>query len=343
MTARIRVLVVDDSAFARKVLRESLRAAPDLEIVGSAADGLEALEMITALAPDVVTLDLVMPNLDGVGVIQALPLGGHVPRVVVVSAADGESELGIAALRAGAVELVHKPTAQATYRLAELRDELIAKVRTAGGARAHARPLEPAPPPPPAPAIVTSRKLVVIGASTGGPQALTRLLRALPANFPVPIALVLHIPMGYTLPFAQRLDAECAVHVVEAKEGLVLEPGMVVVARGGMHLTIEAAGEELRAHLGFEPTSTAHRPGVDVLFGSVVALGRRVVAIVLTGMGDDGAAQSAELHKRGATVLTEAESSCVVYGMPRAVVERGASTASAPIDEMAALLLRHLV
>ncbi|MEO6950867.1 MAG: CheB methylesterase domain-containing protein, partial [Polyangia bacterium] len=200
-----------------------------------------------------------------------------------------------------------------------------------------------APPAPPLPApIETTRRLVVIGASTGGPQALTRLLRALPANFPVPIALVLHIPAGYTQPFAERLDAECAVHAVEASDGLRLLPGMVAVARGGMHLRIEAAGDELLCRLALEPSSTAHRPAVDALFESVVDLGSQVVAIVLTGMGDDGAASALQLHLRGATVLTESESSCIVYGMPRAVVECGASTASAPIEDMAALLLRHL-
>lgn len=343
MSKRLRVLVVDDSAFARKILRESLESEPSIEVVGIARDGLDALEKIAELKPDVVTLDLVMPNLDGLGVIQALPLGGHVPKVVVVSASDGESELGIAALRAGAIELVHKPTAQATPRLADLRDELVAKVLIAGASRAPARLLEPASSSPPTPAIKTSRRIVVIGASTGGPQALTRLLRALPANFPVPVALVLHIPIGYTQPFAQRLDADCAVHVVEASEGLVLTAGTVVVARAGMHLAIEAAGDELRARLVFEPSSSPHRPSVNVLFESVRPLGAAVIAIVLTGMGDDGAAQAVELHERGATVLTEAESSCVVYGMPRAVVERGASTASAPIEEMAELLLRQLV
>lgn len=342
----VRVLVVDDSAFARKVMRELLSKSPEIEIVGSARDGADALEKIAELSPDVVTLDLVMPVLDGVGVLQALdPATG--PRVIVVSLAGEDTELGVAALAAGAFEIVHKPTALATIRLYELGRELIAKVIAAAASRA--RPAS-AGSPPPAPALSprlaappTSRRVVLVGASTGGPQALTRLLRELPARFPVPIAIVLHIPPGYTEALARRLDGECALDVVEARDGLRLVPGMVALARAGMHLKLERDGSETRARLDVRPLDTPHRPSVDVLFTSgAECWGPATLGIVLTGMGDDGLAGARAIRAARGSVLTESERSCVIYGMPRSVVDAGLSDGEAPIDEMVAAILRHL-
>jgi two-component system, chemotaxis family, protein-glutamate methylesterase/glutaminase len=341
MNRRIRVLVVDDSAFARKVVRESLERDPDIEVVATARDGLEALEKIAEHKPDVVTLDLVMPNLDGLGVLRTLPLGGGSPRVVVVSVADEESALGVAALRAGATDVVHKPTALATATLYELADELVAKVKIAAGARLSTAIPEVAEVVAAATRSST-RRLLLVGASTGGPQAVTRLLRNLPVGFPVPIAVVLHMPAGYTAAYAHRLDEECALHVVEADERLVLAPGTAVIARAGMHLRVDTSGGALVARLGLEPASTPHRPSVDVLFESAVGFARDVIAVVLTGMGDDGMVGARKLHGGGAAVLTEAESSCVVYGMPRSVKEAGVSTAEAPIAEMAELVGKYL-
>jgi two-component system chemotaxis response regulator CheB len=344
MTAPIRVLVVDDSAYARKVIRESLESDPSFQVVGVARDGLEALEQIAQLKPDVVTLDLVMPNLDGLGVLKTLPLGGGAPRVVAVSIADEESALGIAALQAGATDVVHKPTAQATAMLYDLGDDLRAKVRAAAIARAASQllPLGAGEAPRPIAPGTSSKRVVLVGASTGGPQAVTRLLRALPASFPVPIAVVVHMPPGYTAAFASRLDEECALRVVEASEGLVLTPGLAVIGRAGMHLRLEAQPDTLRAHLDLQPTSTAHRPSVDVLFASAATLGAGALAVVLTGMGDDGTEGARALRAAGATVLTESESSCVVFGMPRSVREAGLSSAEAPIQEMAELLRKHV-
>jgi len=338
----IRVLVVDDSAFARKVIREVLQTQRDLDVVDIARDGLEALEKIAELQPDVVTLDLVMPNLDGLGVLRALPAEGR-PRVVVVSMSDAQSQLGLEALQLGAVDLVHKPTALANDRLFELGDELVRKVRAAAAAR-RSPPRSPAElPPPPLVMDAARTDLVVIGASTGGPQALSRLLAALPAGFPVPIALVLHIPAEYTAAFAERLDSGSALEVVEAAPGMPLRPGRVVVARGGIHLKIARGDEGLACALDPEPQVSPHRPSVDALFMSAAAVtGARTLGIVLTGMGDDGLAGAHAIHAAGGRVLTEAESSCVVYGMPRTVAEAGLSDGSAPIVEMAALVAAHL-
>ncbi len=338
---RVRVLVVDDSAFARKVVRESLSRSPLIEVLDVARDGLEAVEKIAELRPDVVTLDLVMPNLDGLGVLRAIAGAPDAPRVVLVSMSDESSDLALDALALGAIDLVHKPTALASERLYQMGDELVAKVLAAAGAR----PLPPAPRPaprrgsPPA----ARAQLLAIGASTGGPQALTRLLSALPGDLAVPVAVVLHLPPEYTHAFARRLDEICALEVLEAEQGAKLLPGRALIARGGLHLVVDRRADDLVARLDAAPMSAPHRPSVDVLFESAArAVGGAAVGVILTGMGSDGLKGGRAIREAGGTVLGEAESSCVVYGMPRAAREGGVSQAEAPIEEMAGLILTHL-
>jgi two-component system, chemotaxis family, protein-glutamate methylesterase/glutaminase len=356
MAALIRTLIVDDSAFARKVLREILAGSPRIEVVGIARDGLDALEKIEELKPDVVTLDLVMPHLDGIGVLQALRVRAapDTPRVVIVSMSDAESDLCIQALQCGAVDLVHKPTALATDRLYELSAELLHKIEIAAGARfaLTPAPLAPAPTPSQPPERASSPlvaatsfagRALVIGTSTGGPQALTQLIPALPGNFPFPIAIVVHIPVGYTEALARRLDQVSALSVVEAWDGLDVGPGMAVIARAGMHLRLERRGDGALARLDIRPLTSPHRPSVDVLFESAAeAFGAGALGVVLTGMGDDGLQGARAIHAAGGTILTESQSSCVVYGMPRCVREAGLALAEAPLSAMAAEILRYL-
>jgi len=347
-SSRIRVLVVDDSAFARKVLRQALEAQPGVEVVGIAADGLEALEKIGALEPDVVTLDLVMPHLDGIGVLRELNKlnkSGGAPRVVVVSFSAEESELVVEALQSGAVDFVKKPTALATDRLYELSEELVSKVTAAAAARVPSlRPISSGvADAPAAERLPTERKLLVIGTSTGGPQALTRLLGKLPQSFPIPIAIALHIPAEYTGSLAKRLDSASALHVVEATEGLELQPGLVVLARGGQNLELERQGLRTLAHLTPQQGSALYVPSVNLLFESAArAWGAAVLGAVLTGMGDDGLLGSRALVAAGGQVLTEAESTSVIYGMPRCVREAGLAVEEAPLDELAAAIVRRL-
>jgi two-component system, chemotaxis family, protein-glutamate methylesterase/glutaminase len=341
MPARpIKVLVVDDSAFARKVLRECLSAV-GIQVVGIARDGLEALEMINSLSPDVITLDMVMPNLDGMGVLKALA-GKTSPRVVVVSLSDGDSMLGMAALQAGAFDIVHKPTALAVSQLYEIGDKLVDVVRAA----AHAIPRTATEAPVSAvklTKLAATRSLVVVGASTGGPQALTQLLTALPATFPIPMAIVLHIPPGYTAALAKRLDEECELEVIEAAEDTVLQVGRVVVARAGMHLKLARKDGALVCKLDVQPVGAMHRPSVDVLFRSAAeVVGAGTLGVVLTGMGDDGLAGARAIHAAGGEILTETAESCVVYGMPRVVVEAGLSAGQAPIERMTEEIIRFL-
>ncbi|MCY1040376.1 chemotaxis-specific protein-glutamate methyltransferase CheB [Corallococcus sp. bb12-1] len=341
----LRVLVVDDSAFARKVLRKVLSDAEGLEVVGTARDGLDALERVAEFKPDVITLDLVMPALDGLGLLKALAGMPDAPRVVVVSSTDADSELVVSALQAGAVDMVHKPTALATERLYELGAELVEKVRVAG--RAMPRYLQEAERGASIRAARVgtgaSPKLLAVGTSTGGPQALTRLLSALPRDFPAPVVLALHIPAGYTEAVAKRLDTQSALEVVEARDGLELVPGRAVLAKAGMHLKVERRGALDLVRLDRHPLGTPHHPSVDVLFQSVAAgWAEHAVALVLTGMGEDGLVGARAVRAAGGVVLTEAESSCVVYGMPRVVDEAGLSQGSAPLDALVPLLERFI-
>lgn len=344
MTARIRVLVVDDSAFARKVLCDLLAQRPEIEVVGRARDGLEALEQIAEHAPDVITLDLMMPGLDGLGVLDAMPQGER-GRVLVVSTADSESELAIAALERGAFDLVSKPTALATDRLYELGAELVEKILGLYEARSASAP------PPPEPVLQqlfasgprSAVELIAIGTSTGGPQALSLLLAALPRDFPVPVVVALHIPAGYTDALARRINDASAIEVLEASNGIRLQPGRVVIARGGSHLRVKKLNGELTGWLSNVPSTAAHFPSVDVLFESAAEqVGAGVVGVVLTGMGDDGTRGAAAIRHAGGRVLTESAESCVVYGMPRAVVEGGHSDAHAPLERMAELISLQL-
>ena len=346
MTAPLRVLVVDDSAFVRKVMTQMLRRSPDLEVVGTARDGEEALELVEELRPDVVTLDLVMPRMNGVEFLREQRRRQPIP-VVICSIAHESGEMALEALEAGAVELVQKPTALATDRVYEIAEELVRKVRAAGAAAIHHVPTELL-----APLAVTVETngrrprrcdVVVLGISTGGPQALRQLVPRLPADLPVGLAVVLHMPVGYTEMYAQRLDAIAALEVREAREGDELRAGRVLLAPAGRHLTFRRIDGSVVAHLDDRPSDTQHRPAVDVLFRSAAdTFGARVLGVVMTGMGTDGLLGSAHIKAQGGRILTEAESSCVVYGMPRAVAEASLSDRVAGLDEMAGAIVEMI-
>jgi two-component system chemotaxis response regulator CheB len=331
MRQRPRVLVVDDSAFARAVLSRVLRASGTIDVVATAQDGRDALERIEALDPDVITLDLTMPELDGIGVLRALA-GRPRPRVLVVSISSIDTDLGVEALTLGAVDVITKPTALASERLQEIGSELVAKVMAVW--RASVVPIQP-PPPRSSLARTSLAQLIMIGTSTGGPQALTQLIAALPAGLSAPVAVVLHIPFGYTHALAARLDKLTPLHVVEAHDGVELATGVVVLARGGMHLHIERSGAVLRARLAALPFHT-FIPSVNEMFRTgAAAVGAGALGVVLTGMGDDGLEGARAIAAAGGSLLTEAASSCVVYGMPRSVYEAGLGAEAFPLDQMA--------
>lgn len=340
----IRTLIVDDSAFARKVVREILAATPQIQVVGTARDGEEALEQVAALTPDLVICDLRMPKLDGVSFVRRQMAIRPLP-ILILSAAEQDAEEVVDALGAGAVDVVRKPTALATDDLRSVRDELVATLLAT--AAAPMRALVAPALPPPVVAVKARRSavaVVVLGVSTGGPQALRKLLPVLPEDFPVPIAMVLHMPVGYTALYAEKLNEICALEVREAQEGDRLLPGRALLAPAGRHLLFGRAEDGAPvARLSIHPMEKLHRPSVDVLFQSATEIyGAGVLGVVMTGMGDDGREGAAWIKAKGGTVLTEAERTCVIYGMPRSVVEAGLSDAAVPLDALAHEIISRL-
>jgi two-component system chemotaxis response regulator CheB len=314
-----------------------LSRSPYIEVVGVGRDGIEGLELAEQLKPDVMICDLMMPRLDGPAFVRQQMARRPVP-ILILSVAEENAEMALQALEAGAIDFVQKPTALANDDLFRIREELIAKVKAASVAPVSALRTEVAP----APAVVCPRALgrvhvVVIGVSTGGPQALRALLPQLPADFPAALAVVLHMPVGFTELYAAKLNELCAFPVKEAAEGDQLCPGHCLLAPAGRHLRLRRSREgRVVATLAWEPAASLHRPSADVLFRSAAEVyGDRVLGVVMTGMGNDGKEGAAWIKAQGGMILTEAEESCVVYGMPRAVVEAGLSDLAVPLGELA--------
>jgi len=284
-----------------------------------------------------------MPTLDGLGFVREQMARRPVP-IVLISVASESGELVLNALDAGAVDFIQKPTALASDRLLEIGDELIAKVVAAAAARVQFSPERKPRRLPAADRSKGSVDIVVLGISTGGPQALRTLVPKLPVDLPVPLAIVLHMPVGYTELYARRLDELSALSVVEATHGLAVRPGVALIAPAGRHLTLRRnADGVVMTCLDVRPLDTPHRPSVDVLFQSAADIyASRVLGVVMTGMGSDGREGAAWIKAKGGRVLTEAEDTCVVYGMPRAVVEAGLSDGSVGLDDMAETILEYL-
>jgi two-component system, chemotaxis family, protein-glutamate methylesterase/glutaminase len=338
-----RVLIVDDSAYIRKVLKQILNRSPFLEVVGTAANGLEALEKVIEFDPDVITCDLIMPEMDGVTFIREQMKRKPVP-IVVVSIASESGELALNALEACAVSFVQKPTALATDRVFEMSEELIQSVKSAAGISLQRLVKQSDTVPAEIPAAGRKKsdiELVVMGISTGGPQGLKSVIPVLPADFPVPVAIVLHMPVGYTELYAKKLDELSKLAVSEAKEGDELLPGTVLIAPAGKHLLVRRGpGGRLTAVLDSKPFDTPHRPSVDVLFESAAnLLSNRVLGVVMTGMGSDGKDGSAWIKAKGGKIICESEETCIVYGMPRSVVEAGLCDIQIPLYDIANKLI----
>lgn len=339
--AKINVLVIDDSAFARKVIREIISTDPAIGEVQTARDGEEGLAVCERSAPHVVICDLMMPKMDGVAFVRRQMEVRPVP-ILILSSATQEATEVVEALQAGAFDMIQKPSALATDELRTIRASLLEKIRAAAGAPA-SRLTVTAPGPLVAAHPSARRKILCVGTSTGGPQALRRLMPRLPADFPLPVAVVLHMPVGYTALYAEKLNELCALSVKEAADGDPVIPGRILVAPAGKHLTFRSTPTGIVAQLAFHPVDKLHRPSVDVLFQSAAqTYGSGVIAVVLTGMGDDGQEGSAWVKAEGGTVLTETEKSCIIYGMPRSVVEAGLSDKALSLEEMADAIISLL-
>ncbi len=340
----IRVLIVDDSAVVRKVLTGALSQFDDLEVVGTAVDPYVARDKIVKLRPDVITLDLEMPRMDGLSFLAKLMKHFPLPVVVVSSLTPKNSEAALRALSLGAVEVVCKPGSQ--YSVPDVARDLVRAIRVAAVSRiAKRREVSQVAAEPVWPShmrLATTHKVLAIGASTGGTKAIEYLLRALPATAPGTV-IVQHMPESFTAAFAKRLNQLCQMNVREAEENDPVVPGQVLVAPGHRHLLLHKSGARYLVKLKDAPPVHHHRPSVDVLFHSVARnAGRNAVGVLLTGMGTDGAKGLLAMCDSGAYTLAEHESSCVVYGMPREAVKLGAVQEVVPLPEMPQAIYKGL-
>lgn len=341
MTPPVRVLVVDDSALMRKLIPQILRTSDSIEVVGTAMNGEFGLKKIEDLRPQVVTLDLEMPGMSGLDTLREIRSRYGIPVIVVSSFSTEGATQTLQALALGAFDFVAKPS-DVTERMPKIAQELIAKINAA----AHSRYIRPVSEParraakPFSEASIPPTRVVALGISTGGPQALQYLLPQFPADFSAAILIVQHMPEGFTEKFAQRMDEICAIRVKEAQSGDVLQAGRALVCPGNRHLKIKRLFGEEVAVLTDDAHVNGHRPSVDVLFHSLAQeCGTRGIAVLMTGMGDDGARALGNVKAAGGLTIAQSEESCVVYGMPKAAIERGHASRVLALDAMAAALL----
>ena len=347
MSRPIRVLIIDDSALVRQILAQGLAADPAFEVVGTAVDAYEARDKIVELQPDVLTLDVEMPRMDGVQFLRRLMPQYPLPVVMVSTLTQRGAKVTIDALEAGAVDFVAKPSSGQGLGLANIIGELRAKLKTAAGVdvsswkgRGLQRPSPfegPAPLPPGA-----ADRIIAIGASTGGTEAIRQLVEGFPAAMPG-VVIVQHMPAGFTRMFAERLNQLCAMEVKEAAHGDKVRPGLVLIAAGGHHMRLARAAGGYEVQCGGGEKVSGHCPSVDVLMQSVASVaGARAIGLLLTGMGSDGADGLCALRRAGGRTLAQDQASSVVFGMPRVAFERGGVERLVPLDQMAAATLRLL-
>ncbi len=343
----IRVLIVDDSASVRAILSRKLGDDPMIEIVGLARDGIEGVEMVRDLKPDVVTLDVEMPRQNGLQTIEKIMRDYPTPVVMVSSLTAAGTETTVRALEAGAIDFVQKPMHSGIAAVHEITGELLEKIKIASRSnlrRATARlshasrePQQITPSHAPVGGSWLNR-VVVVGSSTGGPPALREGLTALPRDLRVPLLVVQHMPAGFTKALADRLNTQCAIEVREAKPGDHMTPGVALLAPGGFHMVIERTGE---IRLTMAATECGVRPAINVTLESVQALhGRRTLGVILTGMGNDGTRGAGLVKRAGGTIIAEDESTCAVYGMPRSVFEAGFTDVVVPLPRIASEIIK---
>ncbi len=354
----VRVLVVDDSGFFRRRITEILNSDPQLEVIGSAVDGAEAVEKAAALRPDVITMDIEMPVMDGITAVRKIMAARPIPILMFSSLTTDGAKATLDALDAGAVDFLPKRFEDLSKDHDEAKRLLCMRVRTVGLSRrakpllAPARPAAepaPAPRPRPTPGVAAPRpstghiKLVAIGTSTGGPVALQVVLSQLPANFPIPIVLIQHMPASFTPAFAQRLNQTCALQIKEASDGDVLAPGHAYLAPGGMQMLVQRRGADAMLRVVESEPGQTYKPCVDITFSSIAEVyPGNTLAVVLTGMGADGREGARRLKQGGSAIWAQDEASCVVYGMPGAVAEAGLAEKILPLLDIGAQLKQRV-
>jgi two-component system, chemotaxis family, protein-glutamate methylesterase/glutaminase len=352
MVKKIRVLIVDDSALIRQFLSHLLSQDQNIEVVGVAHDPTGAWKKIEALRPDVITLDVVMPHMDGLTFLEKLMTTMPMPVLMVSSLTEQGCETALRALELGAVDIVTKPKVDICLGMEELAGELIEKVKAAAVARVRGKAYVATPKI--APSVVrralhaasamnkTTDTIVAIGSSTGGTEAVKEVLEVLPPNSP-PILIAQHMPERFTKTWADRMNSLCRISVKEAEDGDSVLPGYALIAPGNYHMTLERSGARYLVRLNQDPPVNRHRPSVDVMFASVAKhAGGNSIGIILTGMGDDGAAGLLQMKQSGAYTIAQNESTCIVFGMPKEAIQAGAVDVVLPIGDIPNALLRQL-
>ena len=342
-----KVLIVDDSAVMRKVLQTILSSDPELEVVGAAPDPLIAREKILRLAPDVLTLDVEMPKMDGLTFLEKLMRAHPMPVVMVSSLTERGCATTLRALELGAVDFVSKPKLDVAAGINDLAAEIVTKVKSAASAKLRP-PLATRPTPATPSTTVTqpianaTHKIIAIGASTGGTEALKTVLAQMPSDSPG-IVIVQHMPEQFTKAFAERLDCLTRLSVSEARDGDRVLPGHALLAPGNQHMEVLRSGAEYRVRVASFERVNHHRPSVDVLFQSCARhLGANVVGVILTGMGNDGAAGMAAMARAGAYNISQDEATCVVFGMPKEAIAAGGVHEVVPLDRIPAAILKRI-
>ena len=358
--AKITVLIVDDSALVRKLLTELLESDPEIEVIGTAIDPFQARDKIKQLNPDLITLDVEMPRMDGVTFLKNLMRLHPMPVVMISTLTEQGAKVTLDALEYGAVDFVTKPKLDLSNSIMDYAQEIIAKVKAAAKVNVHALVHEPSPPPVveklTADAVLpahqlknipahlnTTEKIIAIGASTGGTEAIKEVLKRLPANSPG-VVIAQHIPAAFSGPFAERVNNVCAMEVCEAQDGQQILPGHAYIAPGDKHLLVQRSGARFYCALNDGPPVSRHKPSVDVLFRSVAQnVGANAIGVMLTGMGDDGANGMLEMKEAGAINLVQDEKTSVVWGMPGVAVQLGAAKMQVPLNKIASEVLKLIL
>jgi two-component system chemotaxis response regulator CheB len=343
---QIKVLIVDDSAIVRKIFSQELSKHPDIQVIGTAPDPYVARDKIVNLKPDVITLDIEMPRMDGLSFLRKLMKYHPIPTIIVSSLTPANSEMALEAMEFGAVEVLAKPGG--SYAVGDMSVQLADKIRAAANVRMSsavqaARPAPREIGPEVSMALKrTTHKVIAMGASTGGTEALKSVLMEMPANSPG-IVIVQHMPPRFTTAFANRLNTLCQIEVREAKDGDSVLPGIALIAPGNFHMLLKRVGGTYYTEVKTGPLVFHQRPAVDVLFHSVARhAGANALGVIMTGMGRDGAAGMLEMRKAGAYTIAQDEASCVVFGMPKEAIKMGAAECIVPLSEIPRALLKEL-
>lgn len=337
----IKVLIVDDSALIRSLLKEIISKEPDMMVVGTAPDAYAARDMVNRFTPDVITLDIEMPKVDGITFLDKLMKARPTPVLMISTLTAKGADATLKCLELGAIDYIEKPKIGVTEGIEEYRQIILEKVRTAAVSKVARRTSTPATVKQQS-IISGTEKIIAVGASTGGTEAIKAFLLALPANAPA-VVITQHMPPGFTRSFAERLNNLCKVNVSEAKGGERLLPGYVYIAPGDIHLGIERSGADYRTVLINGDRVSGHKPSVDVLFQTVSkTAGKNAIGIIMTGMGKDGAAGLYDMRQSGAYTIAQDESSCVVFGMPGEAIKLGAAMTVCHLDNIAKTVFDYL-